>query len=140
MGTGDGVRAGGDGPHPGDGCPHPARTHGLEAPGFLLLLVLGPHQGPGVRLGVSTVILLGGGEGGQRGHGALGTEGGHGCGDGRPGGARALQLCAAGLAGRDTGTGTLALGTLVPGRAAHGDNGTWGPGTLVLGRAARRDW
>lgn len=52
------------------------RTHGLEAPRFLLLLVLGPHHGLSVQLSIGTIVLLGGGrEGGQWGLRDLGTVG-----------------------------------------------------------------
>lgn len=82
------------------------RTHGLEASGFLLL-VLRPHHGLRV-LGSGIVLGIGAGEGGQRGRGDLGT-----------GGVRGRWHWGQ----RDTGTGDT--GTRGLGIVGHGDTGTW---------------
>lgn len=61
---------------PGTVVPCLTRTHGLEASGFLLLLILGPHHGLSVQLSIGAIVLLGRGrEGGQWGRRDLGTAG-----------------------------------------------------------------
>lgn len=67
----------------GTAAPCPAQTHGLEASRLLLLLVLRPHHGPRVQLGIAVtiaiaIVLLGSREGRQRRCRDLGTAEGKG--------------------------------------------------------------